>query len=378
MEYKRCYAVVSLPAIRENLMQVKSRLEPGVSLLTVVKANAYGHGSVEVAKYTEDISDIFGVACLEEAVELRKAGIERPIMILGYTSPSQYETLLRYNISPTIYNYDEAVLLSQAAMRMNTLALVHIALDTGMTRIGFRASKESLRKIIDISNLPNIDLTGIFTHLSCADMAGDAAAEHTKMQLDEFDYMLEILNYSHIDFEFVHAFNSAAIMEQDNRGYTCARSAIVTYGMYPSDEVDKNALKLQSALSWYAHVINIADVEEGRPVSYGATFTTKRPVTRIATVSAGYADGYPRLLSNKGRVLINGQYAPIIGRVCMDQFMVDATDIADIEIEDTVTLIGRDGENEITADEIADLTGTINYEVTCDISPRVERIYKKA
>ena len=161
MDYKRCYAVVSLAAVRENLMLVRSRLEPGVSLLTVVKANAYGHGSVEVARYTEDISDLFGVACLEEAVELREAGIEKPILILGYTSPSQYETLLEYRISPTIYDYDQAVLLSKAAMKMNTLALVHIALDTGMTRIGFRASKESLRKIIDISNLPNIDLTGI-------------------------------------------------------------------------------------------------------------------------------------------------------------------------------------------------------------------------
>ena len=378
MDYKRCYAVVSLAAVRENLMQVRSRLEPGVSLLTVVKANAYGHGSVEVARYTEDISDLFGVACLEEAVELREAGIEKPILILGYTSPSQYETLLEYRISPTIYDYDQAVLLSKAAMKMNTLALVHIALDTGMTRIGFRASKESLRKIIDISNLPNIDLTGIFTHLSCADMEGDAAAAQTKMQFDEFDYMLEILNYSHIDFEFVHAFNSACIMQQNDRGYTCARSGIVTYGMYPSDEVDKNALKLQSALSWYAHVINVAETEEGRPVSYGATYTTSRPVTKIATVSAGYADGYPRLLSNKGRVLINGKYAPIIGRICMDQFMVDASEIDDVKTEDVVTLIGRDGENEITADETANLTGTINYEITCDISPRVERIYKES
>ena len=377
MKYERCYAVISLPAIYSNLQHVRALAGEDSSLVTVVKANGYGHGSVEIAKYTEDITDCFAVAVLSEAIELREAGIRKPILILGYTSPSLYEDLISYDVMTALYNEEEARILSETAVRAGKTAVIHIAVDTGMTRIGFRCNEESAETIKRISGLPGIAIKGMFTHLSCADMEAEWAEEYTKKQLDEFDSLIRMLKERNVEIPFRHAFNSAKTMSFEQRGYQGVRSGIVTYGLYPSDEVDKNVLLLKPALSWYAHVIHIADTEPGRGVSYGATYHTKKECTRIATVSAGYADGYPRALSGKGRVLIRGQYAPIIGRVCMDQFMVDVSDIEGVQVEDTVTLIGRDGENEITADEIAVLDQTINYEVTCRISPRVHRIYEK-
>lgn len=375
MDYKRCYAVISLPAIYNNLKEVRSRIPEGTSLLAVIKANGYGHGCVEIAKYVGDIVDMFAVACLDEAIELRYNGIIKPILILGYTSPSQYEQLVSNNIIPTLYNYAEAIKVSEVSKKLGLNAKVHVAIDSGMTRIGFRSCDESVKTIEKISKLDNIKLDGIFTHLSCADMESEDAKAHTIKQLDEFDYVVNELKNLGVNIPLVHAFNSAGIMQYENRGYTCFRSGIVTYGMYPSDEVNETALNLKPALSWYAHVINIADVEAGRAVSYGATYVTDKKVTKIATISAGYADGYPRALSNKGRVIINGQYAPIIGRVCMDQFMVDVSDIDNVAIEDIAVLIGTMNDASITAEELAGIEGTINYEITCKLSPRVTRIY---
>ncbi|MBR3397270.1 MAG: alanine racemase [Lachnospiraceae bacterium] len=375
MESKRCYAKISLDAIYSNLMNVRAIMPEGAKLLTVVKANAYGHGSRAVASYVEQITDLFGVACIGEAVELRETGITKPILILGYTSPEDYEEMIRNGITAAIYSAEDAEKLSEYAKALRMTAHVHIAVDTGMTRIGFRSNEGSADEIRIISKLPNISIDGMFTHLSCADMEGSEASGYTEKQLDEFDALIAMLDERNVDIPLKHAFNSAATMMYKDRGYNGVRSGIVTYGLYPSSEVEKERLPLKPALSWYAKVVNVASVEEGRGVSYGATYTTKEGITKIATVCAGYADGYPRALSGKGRVIIRGEYAPIIGRVCMDQFMVDVSHIRDVQKEDPVVLIGRSGELEISADEIAALDGTINYEVVCRLSPRVRRVY---
>ena len=371
-EYTRSYAVVSLDAIRHNLEEVRKRVTPGVQVAAVVKADAYGHGAVRVARALEEAADWFAVACLEEAVELREAGIARPILVLGYTSPSQYDQLLDYGITPCLYDLSDAEKLSEAAIRKGTTARVHIALDTGMTRIGFQVCEADADTIKAIGELPGLVIEGLFTHLSCADMT-DKSFSHAQMK--EYETMLHWLAERDVETPLRHICNSAGIQEFDTGRYEMVRAGIVLYGVYPSEEVDKSRMDLRPALSWKSHVIHVKEVGPGRSVSYGATYTTSAPCTRIATISVGYADGYPRALSNQGRVLIRGQVAPIIGRVCMDQMMVDVSAIPDVEVEDTVTLIGRDGEEQITVEEVADPAGRFNYEMLCTITGRVPRIY---
>ena len=370
--YLRCYAEISLEAIRHNILEVKKRIPDDVKLLAVVKANAYGHGAVPVAKALEDLADFYAVAMLEEAAELREAGITHPILILGYTSPSQYEELLRLDVRPCIYDLHTAEVLSETACRLGLTAKPHIAVDTGMTRIGFQVTEEDAEVIAKIAALPNLDIEGLFTHLSCADMTDKT---HSKGQFAQYAGMLDMLNARGISIPVRHICNSAAVMEFDGDRYDMVRAGIVEYGIYPSEEVDKTRMDLIPALAWKSHVIHVKEVGPGKGVSYGATYVTKSPATRIATVSVGYADGYPRALSNKGRVLIHGKSAPILGRVCMEQFMVDVTDIPDVHVEDVVTLIGWDGEEHIPVEEVADPAGRFNYEMLCNISSRVPRVY---
>lgn len=374
--YLRSCAEVSLDAIRHNVLEVKKRIPVGVKLLAVVKANAYGHGAVPVAKALEDLADFYAVAMLEEAAELREAGITHPILILGYTSPSQYEELLQLDVRPCIYDLHTAEQLSETAVRMGLTAKPHIAVDTGMTRIGFQVTEEDADVIAQISALPGLEIEGLFTHLSCADMTDKA---HSKGQFAQYAAMLDMLQARSVKIPVRHICNSAAVMEFDGDRYDMVRAGIVQYGIYPSEEVDKTRMDLIPALSWKCHVIHVKEVGPGKGVSYGATFVTEKPVTRIATVSIGYADGYPRALSNKGRVLIHGKSAPILGRVCMDQMMVDVTDIPDVQVEDVVTLIGRDseygGKECIPVEEVADPAGRFNYEMLCTITSRVPRVY---
>ncbi len=370
--YLRCYAEVSLEAIRHNMNEVKKRIPGSVKLLAVVKADAYGHGAVPVAKTLEDMADYYAVAMLEEAVELREAGITHPILILGYTSPSQYEELLRYDVCPCIYDRYTAEKLSETAVRMGLTARPHIAVDTGMTRIGFQVTEEEADVIAGIAALPGIETEGIFTHLSCADMTDK---QHSKGQFEQFARMLSMLEKRGVCIPLRHICNSAGVMEFDGGRYDMVRAGIVQYGIYPSEEVDKTRMDLIPALEWKCHVIHVKDVGPGNGVSYGATYVTERQVTKIATVSAGYADGYPRALSNRGRVLIHGKPAPILGRVCMDQFMVDVTEIPDVQVEDIVILIGRDGDEFIPVEEVADPAGRFNYEMLCTITSRVPRVY---
>ena len=371
--YLRCYAEISLEAIGHNIREVKKRLPEGVKLLGVVKANAYGHGAVPVASYLENQVDYFATATIEEAVELRENGISAPILILGYVSPSQYGDLVEYDITQTIDSYAQALALEKEAARQNRKAKAHLAVDTGMTRIGFQVTEHDADEAAKIADLPHIELEGMFTHFSCADQEDKT---YCSMQMEKYDKMTALLAERGVTIPLRHICNSAGIMEFDDHHFEMVRSGIITYGIYPSEEVKKERLDLIPALSWKSHVIHVKEVGPGIGVSYGATYVTEKPMTRIATVSAGYADGYPRALSNQGCVLIHGKKAPIIGRICMDQMMVDVTDIPDVQVEDVVTLVGTDGDETITIQEIANPAARFDYEMLCDISSRVTRVYK--
>ena len=371
--YLRCYAEISLEAIGHNIREVKKRLPEGVKLLGVVKANAYGHGAVPVASYLENQVDYFATATIEEAVELRENGISAPILILGYVSPSQYGDLVEYDITQTIDSYAQALALEKEAARQNRKAKAHLAVDTGMTRIGFQVTEHDADEAAKIADLPHIELEGMFTHFSCADQEDKT---YCSMQMEKYDKMTVLLAERGVTIPLRHICNSAGIMEFDDHRFEMVRSGIITYGIYPSEEVKKERLDLIPALSWKSHVIHVKEVGPGIGVSYGATYVTEKPMTRIATVSAGYADGYPRALSNQRCVLIHGKKAPIIGRICMDQMMVDVTDIPDVQVEDVVTLVGTDGDETITIEEIANPAARFDYEMLCDISSRVTRVYK--
>lgn len=371
--YLRCYAEISLEAIGHNIREVKKRLPEGVKLLGVVKANAYGHGAVPVASYLENQVDYFATATIEEAVELRENGISAPILILGYVSPSQYGDLVEYDITQTIDSYAQALALEKEAARQNRKAKAHLAVDTGMTRIGFQVTEHDADEAAKIADLPHIELEGMFTHFSCADQEDKT---YCSMQMEKYDKMTALLAERGVTIPLRHICNSAGIMEFDDHRFEMVRSGIITYGIYPSEEVKKERLDLIPALSWKSHVIHVKEVGPGIGVSYGATYVTEKPMTRIATVSAGYADGYPRALSNQGCVLIHGKKAPIIGRICMDQMMVDVTDSPDVQVEDVVTLVGTDGDETITIEEIANPAARFDYEMLCDISSRVTRVYK--
>lgn len=370
--YHRCYAEVSLKAIGHNIEEVRKRIQPGVRLMVVIKADAYGHGALVVGRYLEQKADYFGVATLEEAIELREGGITLPILVLGYTSPSQYADLVEYEVAQTIYSLETAEKLDAEAGKRNKKAAVHIALDTGMTRIGFQSEESDADQIAGMKRLPNINLEGIYTHFACADQKDKT---YCSLQMEKYDKMIRMLKDRNVTFPIEHVCNSAGIMEFEDYKFDMVRCGIVTYGLYPSEEVVKENMDLRPALQWKAHVIHVKDVKPGLGVSYGATYITHKPVTRIATVSVGYADGYPRALSSKGRVLIHGRYAPILGRVCMDQLMVEVSDIPDVQVEDIVTLVGTDGDKTISIEEVADPSARFNYEMVCGISKRVPRIY---
>lgn len=370
-EYLRTYVKIDLKAIEHNINEVRKLIDDNVKVMAVIKADGYGHGAAVIGNFLKDKVDYFGVATIEEGIELRKNNIDIPILILGYTSYKQYEDLIKYDITQTVYNLEMAQKLQEYAMRFNHIAKAHIAVETGMNRIGFKPNDKSVEDIKKIMQMNNIFVEGMFTHFSCAD---ERDKSYAKIQMKKYDEFADRLENNDIHIPIRHMCNSAGIMEFDNHRFEMVRSGIITYGLYPSDEVNKNTLKLKSALEWKAHVINISEVPEGCGVSYGKTYVTKR-YTRIATISVGYADGYMRGLSSKGRVLIHGQYAPIIGRICMDQMMVDITHIENVKIEDVVTLIGTDGENKITVEELADMVGSFNYEFVCGIGKRVTRKY---
>ena len=369
--YLRTYVKVDLNAIEHNINEVRKLIDNNVKVMAVIKADGYGHGAAVIGNFLKEKVDYFGVATIEEAIELRKNNIDIPILILGYTSYKLYEDLIKYDITQTVYNLEMVEKLEECAARFNHIAKIHLALETGMNRIGFEPNERSIENIKKIMKMDNIFVEGMFTHFSCAD---ERDKSYAKIQMKKYDEFIGKLENNNINIPIKHMCNSAGIMEFDNHRFEMVRSGIITYGLYPSDEVNKSALKLKSALEWKAHVINISEVSEGCGVSYGKTYVTKGN-TRIATISVGYADGYMRGLSSKGKVLIHGQYAPIIGRICMDQMMVDITHLENVQIEDEVTLVGTDRENKINAEELAEMAGSFNYEFVCGIGKRVTRTY---
>lgn len=371
-KYQRTYAKIKLQAIKNNIDEVKKTLEENVKLMVVIKADGYGHGASIIGDFLKDKVDYFGVATIEEAIELRKSQIDVPVLILGYTSKEQYLDLINYDITQTIYNLKMAQELSRCAVECNKKVKIHIALETGMHRIGFDVNEESIKDVKKISKMDNLIMEGVFTHFSCAD---EKDKSYSLMQLEKYTEFLNMLEQSDIDIPIKHICNSAGIIEFNNKQFNMVRSGIITYGLYPSEAVNKEYFKLQPALEWKSRVINVFEVGGNRGVSYGKTFVTQGK-TKIATVSIGYADGYMRSLSSKGRVLIHGEYAPIIGRICMDQMMIDVTHIKDVQIEDEVTLVGKDAEKMITIEEVAKVAGSFNYEFACGIGKRVKRIYE--
>lgn len=368
----RVYLKIDLDKICNNINEVIKKVGKDTKVLAVVKGDAYGHGAIEVTKALSEIGTYgFAVATVGEALALRRAGITKPILILDFVFPNQFETIIRNDIMLTIFQYGIAKSLNEAAELMGTTAHIHIKVDTGMGRIGYIPDDKSVDEICRIAQLPNIEIDGIFTHFACADMVDKTSMNN---QYEKFRTFVEKLEARGINIPIKHVCNSAAIIDKEDNFLNLVRSGIVTYGLYPSEEVHKENLHIEPAMELHSVVINIKTIHEGDTVSYGSTYVADKP-TVIATIPVGYADGYPRMLSNKGSVLIHGKRARIVGKVCMDQFMVDVTDIPDVSIGDNVTLIGKDGDDCITCEEIGDISGRFNYEFLCCITRRVPRVY---
>ena len=371
-KHSRVCAEISLSAVEHNFRSMRANLKDGVRMIAVVKTDAYGHGAEKIARLVEDYDYIWGfaVATVEEGVRLRLAGIRKPILILGFTFPEDYETIVTQGLRPAVFKLSMARQLNEAAGKAGVIAPVHIAVDTGMGRIGLQPDEESADTAAAIAALENLRIEGLFTHFARAD---EADKESAMLQFRRYMRFCDLLKERGVEPEIRHISNSACIMELPRFHLDAVRAGITIYGIYPSDEVDRTKLDLRPVMALKSRITYIKEVPEGFPVSYGGTFVTSRP-SRIATVPVGYGDGYPRLLSNKADVLIRGHRAPIVGRVCMDQLMVDVTGI-EAEEFDEVTLLGRDGAEEITVDELGRLSGRFPYEFVCDITPRVPRVY---
>ena len=370
MNYDNTYVEIDLDAISANFDAIRAKA--GVQVMAIVKADAYGHGAVQIARLLDSKCSFFGVSSIAEALELRQAGLTKPILILGYTPVEAFRLVLGQDIRPAIFRLDDGIALSKLAQKHGVILPFHFAVDTGMSRLGFQATEESADICAEIARLPGIVAEGLFSHFATADSADLTRAQEQARRFADFDRMLQERG---VKIPLRHLDNSAGLMNFSNH-YEMVRSGIVTYGMYPSDEVDPQLLNLKPALQWRSRVTHIKMLPPGREISYGGTFVTTRK-TRVATVPVGYADGYRRSLSGKFYVLIRGRRAPILGRVCMDQMMVDITDVPDVKIDDPVVLVGNDGNDVITVEEIAAASDSFNYEFVCGIRRRVPRRYRQ-
>ena len=368
MNFDNSQVIIDLDAIAHNIDAVREKT--GLAVMAIIKADAYGHGAVQVGRLLQDKCAFFGVSSLLEALELRKAGLTIPILILGHTPTSAFPELLRNHIRPTIFRYADALALSVAAAEAGVEAPFHFAIDTGMSRIGFQATEEEAQVCAAIAKLPHLRAEGMFSHFATADSAD---LERTRQQAELFARFDELLRQHGVNIPLRHLDNSAGIMNFPHP-YEMVRSGIITYGLYPSDEVDPALLDIRPALRWVSRISHLKLLPPGREISYGGTYVTTRS-TMVATIPVGYADGYRRNLSGKFHVLIRGKKAPILGRICMDQMMVDVTHIPDAALDDPVVLIGQDGEARITVEEIAAQADSFNYEFVCGISRRVPRSY---
>lgn len=372
-EYNRVYAKVDLDAAAYNMKQMKNRIGSGARLIAVVKTDAYGHGAVPLAEVFEKLDYVWGyaVASLDEGMILRKHGIKKPVLVLGCIFPDQYDDMVRNEIRAAVYTEEMARGMAEAARRAGKNAYIHIKIDTGMGRIGFPVSEESAEIIERISRLENIKIEGMFTHFAKAD---ETDKSYTYDQHKKFMWMKEQMEKRGVVIPYYDCDNSAGIIDFPDMKHDLARAGISTYGMYPSEEVNQSAVDLKPVLSLISHVIFVKTVEPGTSISYGGTFVAPKQM-RVATIPVGYGDGYPRSLSNKGSVLIHGKRARILGRVCMDQFMVDVTDIPDVKFMDQAVLIGEDQDDRITVEELAELSGRFNYEFVCCLGKRIPRVY---
>lgn len=373
--YKRVAAYINLDAVEANFNSMRANISKDTKMAAVIKADGYGHGAVPIAKLMEEKEYLWGfaVATVEEALELRRNKITKPVLILGYTFSEAYEAIVDQEIRPAVFSFDMAKALSAEAVRQNKIANIHIKLDTGMSRIGFSDTEESIKIITEIQKLPGIKMEGLFTHFARADELDKTFANQ---QLKRYQAFVRACETAGVHFDIHHASNSAGIFDLPQANLDMVRAGISIYGLLPSDEVRKENVPLIPILELKSHLVHVKEVTEGTQVSYGGTYVApgKR---KIATVPVGYGDGYPRSLSGKGYVLIAGKKAAICGRVCMDQFMVDVTEIPEAKVGTEVTLIGKDGDEEIRMDDLGVLSGRFNYELACDLSTRIPRIYLK-
>lgn len=374
-KFERVKAVVSLDAIAHNFAEMKKNIAKSTKIVAVIKADGYGHGAEAIARLIEDYDYIWGfaVATPEEALQLRTFGVKKPILILGIVFEEYFTQMIAKEIRLTVCTYEMAQKLSEEAQRQGRDVHIHIGLDTGMSRIGFADRQESVEEIKKISQLPNLKIEGMFTHFARADETDRSPAID---QLNRYLNFAKLLEDAGIQIPMKHCSNSAGIIRVPEANLNAVRAGITIYGIYPSNEVERDIVKLIPAMELKSHISYIKTVEPGAAFSYGGTFTAKKEM-KVATIPVGYADGYPRSLSNKGWVLIHGKKAPILGRVCMDQFMVDITKIPDAKAGDEVTLIGKDGKEFISIEKFGDLSGRFSYEFACDISKRVPRVYIK-
>ena len=366
----RIWAEVDLDAVEQNFAATKMHLPDHTKILVTVKANGYGHGAIRIAKLLEGKADYFALATMDEAAQLRQAGIRTPLLVLGRVLPADYERAAKYETALTVSTLAEAAAISACAQRLKTKITVHFALDTGMSRIGFPCTEAAAGEIREAAQLPGLVPEGIFSHFAMSDSKDKS---YVNLQTGNFRTMLNLIG---VDFPIHHLYNSAAIVDLEPV-FDMVREGIILYGLQPSDEVDLSRLAgIKPAMALRSHVSLVKNLPAGTPVSYGCTYVTSKDSV-IATVMAGYADGVPRMLSNCGEVIIRGMKAPIVGRVCMDQFMVDVPHIPGVQPGDIVTIFGTDGEVTITADEVAEKAQTIGYELICGIAPRVPRVYLK-
>ncbi|MDO4332039.1 MAG: alanine racemase [Eubacteriales bacterium] len=374
--YDRVWAQIDLDAFLWNLREMEKNIAPDTSLIGVVKTDGYGHGAVPLAKEMERDEKVsgFAVATAAEGIILRRAGITKPILVLGYTFPAEYEDMIREEIRAAVFTDEMLSDMKAAARRLQKNMIVHIAVDTGMSRIGVRPDDSGLAFVKRAFETPGLTVEGIFTHFARADEADKASAYE---QLHQFAAFTERIRAElGLTVPVVHCSNSAGILELREANMSAVRAGIILYGLWPSEEVGKDIVSLKPVLSLYSHVAFVKELEAGRQISYGGTFTTPHNM-RVATIPVGYGDGYPRGLSNVGDVLINGKRARILGRICMDQFMVDVTKIPDVRTGTKVTLIGRDMTEQITMEELGEKSGRFNYELACCLGKRIPRIYQK-
>ena len=370
-EIRPYYAEINIDNFRNNIKEIK-KIAMGRSIIAVIKADAYGHGAVELSRVLEDEGiDYVAVAVLSEALELRRGGYSGSILILGYTPSNFVSELIKNDITQSVFSYELAEAISKEAQKQGKTAKIHIALDTGMSRIGFLYEEKSIEEIKRIALLKNIYLEGIFTHFSTAD---ELDKTFSNIQHERFKKMVERLSNEGINFEIKHIANSAAIIDMPETLYNAVRPGIILYGYYPSNTVNKQRLNLKPIMTLKAKVVHVKEVPKNTPISYGRRYTTKK-TTKIATLPFGYADGYSRAMAGKGKVIVNGKLAPVIGTICMDQCMVDVSECGDVNIGDEVVVMGEEDGLSNNADFIANALNTINYEVLCMVSKRVPRVY---